>query len=200
MLKAIGGITALAIVFAAIPASVRAQEAGKAPSPEAIAKAMEEAAKPAPEHRKLEPLAGKWTYTSKFSMDPSQPPMESTGTIERHWILGKRFLEELVVGKGPDGSDFEGRGVVGYDKAEGKYTYGWICSMGTGISTSTGTVDSTGKHFTFHTEAFCPIRGRKIKGRDEIRIESNDKHVIQMYQFDDGKELKVMELTAVRKK
>jgi len=199
--RAIGGSAVLALVLTALAGLTWAGEAGSSPSPEAVLKALEEAGKPAPEHRKLEPLVGEWTYTGKFWMDPSQPPTEAAGTIERRWILGNRFLEERVVGKGPDGkSDFEGRGVIGYDKAQKKYTTGWICTMGTGIATSRGTCDASGKHFTFESESFCPVRGRMVRGRDELRIESADKHVLEVYQFDDGKKVKVMELTAVRKR
>jgi hypothetical protein len=179
-----------------------ADDSKKTPNMEAMTKLFAEAAQPTAEHEKLKPLAGNWTYTSKFWMDPNQPAMEGTGTIERKWILGDRFLEERVTGKGPDGkTDFEGRGVVGYDKAEKKYTSGWICSMGTGISTGVGTVDASGKKFTFDSEEFCPIRQKKVKARQELRIESNDKHVMEMYEIDDsGNQRKTMELIAVRQK
>ncbi len=194
----------LVLALGSLPAQLRGAEEDKADkplSPEAMMKVMEEAGKPGPEHSKLDPLVGEWTYTSKVWMDPSQPPMESSGTIKRHWILGKRFLEERVVGKGPDGkSEFEGRGIIGYDKVQGKYTYGWICSMGTGMSSGLGTYDADGKQFKFATETYCPIRGTKIQGRDEIRVESDDKHVVESYMSEDGKEAKAMELTAVRKK
>ena len=68
------------------------------------------------------------------------------------------------------------------------------------MSSGLGTYDADGKQFKFATEAYCPIRGTKIQGRDEIRVESDDKHVVESYMSDDGKEAKVMELTAVRKK
>lgn len=168
---------------------------------DALTKKMTEIAKPGAEHKKLESLAGNWNYTCKFWMDPSKPPMESSGTIERKWILGYRFLEEKVAGTGFDGkSDFEGRGVMGYDNAEKKFTAGWVCNMCTSVSTSLGTYDDSSKQFTFHKEEFCPLKNKKVKARDEIRIESNDKHVMEAYQLDDGKEVKVMELVCTRQK
>jgi hypothetical protein len=167
--------------------------------PQAMAKVMEEFAKPSPELAKLEPLAGSFTYTSKMWMDPDQPAMEGNGTVERKWILGNRFLEEEVKGTGM-GMEFEGRGVTGYDKTEKKFTMGWISNMATNIQTSFGTVDSSGRTFTFQCEQMCPIRNRMIKERDVLRIESPDKHVLEMYQTDQGKEMKVMELIATRKK
>ena len=189
----------VAVVLTSWTSQTRADEPTKPQSPEAVFKALEAASQPGPEHKRLDPLAGEWTYTSKCWMDPNEPATESSGTIKRDWILGGRFLEEFVAGKGPDGKDFEGRGVVGYDKVQGKYTYGWICSMGTGITMGVGTCDTAGKHFTFKTEGYCPLRKTKIEGRDEIRLESPDRHVFEMYQNLDGKEVKVMELTAERK-
>ena len=106
---------------------------------------MAEAGKPGPEHAKLQPLVGNWTYTCKFWMDPSQPPMESTGTIERKWVLGKRFVEEKVVGTNFDGTPgFEGVGLIGYDNGRKQYTSSWTCNMGTGTSTGLGEADASG--------------------------------------------------------
>jgi len=194
---------ALAFVVLAFAVSKGLTEEPKpeAPDLEALAKTFAKASQPGPEHDKLKPLAGEWTYTGKFWMVPEQSPIEMTGTIQREWILGDRFLEERVMGDGFDGkSKFEGRGMLGYDKQEKKYTNGFACTMCTGITTSVGTSDASGKEFTFETEAFCPLRGKKVKGRDELRIISKDKHVIASYQTDDGKEHKVMELTVTRQK
>ncbi|MCE9530310.1 MAG: DUF1579 domain-containing protein, partial [Planctomycetes bacterium] len=80
-------------------------------NPEEFAKALIEASKPTSEHAKLQPLIGSWSYTCKMWMDPSKPPMETKGTIERKWILGERFVEEKVAGTGFDGKPgFEGLG------------------------------------------------------------------------------------------
>ena len=189
--------TAFALGLALLCGQTRADEPKSPLGPEAF-KALEEAARPGAEHKKLDPLAGDWSYTCKFWLDPNQPAIESSGTIARRWVLGGRFLEERVVGKGPDAKDFEGLGVIGYDKPQGKYTCGWISSMGTGIATGLGTCDASGKHFTFKTEGFCPLRKAVVQGRDDVRIESANKHILTMYQHLDGKEVKMMELTAVR--
>jgi hypothetical protein len=168
---------------------------------EEFAKLMAEAGKPGPEHAKLEPLAGSWTYTCKFWLDPTKPPAESKGTVERKWILGGRFLEEKVVGTNFDGKPgFEGVGLVGYDNGQKKYTSNWICSMGTGACTGLGVADPSGTKLTFQTESFCPIQKKIVKGRDEIRIESSDRTVAESYMIEDGKEVKMMELVCVRKR
>src|SRR5262245_2322202 len=139
-------LVTLGVVTPAWSADVTAKPAQ---TPEAMMKAMEEFAKPSPELKKLEPLAGKWNYTMKYWMDPSQPAMESKGTVERKWILGNRFLEEKYLGTGFDGKEFEGCGIIGFDNAKKQFTTGWICNMCTSISKAYGAADASGKQFTF---------------------------------------------------
>jgi hypothetical protein len=42
------------------------------------------------------------------------------------------------------------------------------------------------------------LTGQKIKGRDEIVIENNDKIVVNVFKSVDGQEVKVMEIVTVR--
>lgn len=154
---------------------------------------------PGPQHKLLEPLAGKWAYTAKFWMVPSAPAMEMKGTSEGKWILGGRFLVDDVDSSGFAGQPFKGLGLMGYDNIQQKYTSVWIDSMTTGFTMSTGTVDASGKVFTYHKEEVDPLTKQKFKGRDVIKIESNDRHVMEMYKIMDGKELKMMEIVYTRK-
>jgi hypothetical protein len=175
---------------------LRADDKKKAePSLEDYAKMSQ----PGPEHKKLDPLAGSWTFTAKMWMDPSKPPTESKGTSENKWILDGRFLAQDVSGE-MMGMKFTGHGLTGFDKAQGKYTGVWVDSMGTGFSTSVGTADQAGKVFTYTREETDPVTKQKSKARDVIRIESNDKYVMEMYKDEGGKEIKMMEIVSTRKK
>jgi len=181
-------------------AQVGADEGAKAPGPEELMKAMAETGQPGPEHEKLKALEGNWTYSAKLWMDPSQPAVKTNGTIERRLILGGRFLEEKYNGEGFDGKPgFEAFALIGYDKAQGKYTMTWACNMGTGVARGEGTADASGKKLTFETKSFCPLRKKVIQGRDEFRVEG-DKIVAESYVLEDGKEVKIMESVAVRQK
>jgi hypothetical protein len=44
------------------------------------------------------------------------------------------------------------------------------------------------------------VTGEKVKGRDEVVIESNDRIVMNAYRNVNGKEVKVVEIVSVRKK
>jgi hypothetical protein len=157
------------------------------------------AGQPGPEHKKLEPLVGSWTYTMKMWMDPAKPPMEGNGTAERKWILGGRFVQEENVSES-FGEKFTGIGITGYDNTQGKFTSGWIDSMSTSLMASTGTIDKEGKVLTFTSESLDPVTKKPVKSKDVIKMESKDKQVSEMYKILDGKEVKVMELIYTRKK
>jgi Protein of unknown function (DUF1579) len=167
----------------------------KQPDLEAYLKASQ----PGPEHKKLEPMVGSWEVTVKAWMDPSKPAMESKGTAEQKLILGGRYLQQDVKGEFA-GQPFTGLGLTGFDKVQGKYVGTWVDSMGTGFSNSVGTVDNTGKVFTFTREEVDPITKEKSKARDVVRIIDNDKHVMESYKDVGGKEIKMMEITYTRKK
>jgi len=163
--------------------------------------AMRKAAAPGPFHKKLEPMVGSWTWTSKFWFDPAQAPKEGNGTAERKMILDGRFLQDEAVSKELLGQPFKGFGLTGYDNMQKKYVAVWSDTFTTALSHSIGTVDESGKVFTFLRDDIDPFTGQKIKGKDIIRITDENKHSMEMFKIvPDGKEIKVMELTFTRKK
>lgn len=176
-----------------------ADNAKSTASADAAAKAFAESAAPGAAHAKLKPLAGKWTYTCRLWMEPGKPPIETTGTIVRKWILGGRFLSEKVAGTGLDGKPgFEGFGMYGYDNNLKRYTSSFVCNMGTGTSTGVG-VATDSNTFTFESQCSCPLEKKRIIGRDVIRIESPQRIVFESYKKVEGREMKVFELVTTRK-
>jgi hypothetical protein len=175
------------------------QKKGEAPSKDAMMEAMMKAATPGPEHKRLDDLAGSWTFTAKMWMEPGAAPTESKGTSETKWILGGRFLAEEVTGEFM-GMPFHGYGLTGYDNVQKKYVSVWFDSFATGYSQAEGSVDASGKVLTLHREDLDPATNQKIKGRDVTRILGHDKHIVEMYKvMPDGKEFKMMEITVTRR-
>jgi hypothetical protein len=171
------------------------------PSPEALLTALAEAGKPGAEHKKLEPFVGQWTFTMKFWTDPSQPPAELQGTIERKWIMDGRFVQETAHGEWTQtGKTFEGMGLVGYDAGQKKFTLVKACSLCGTISSGLATCDASGHRFECVKEECCPLTGQKTKARDEVVIESNDRIVLNFYKTINDREVKVGELVSIRQK
>jgi len=162
-------------------------------------KKMVEMSTPGKEHEALKPLIGSWTCTVKFWTVPGTPPQESTGTMERKWILGGRFMQEDYKGTAM-GMPFEGVGLLGYDKAQKRYDSSWMDSMGTGMWKMTGSADASGKTFTFTGENFDCMESKMVKSRNTLEIVNNDKQIMKMFApGPDGKEFQNFEMVATRK-
>ena len=171
------------------------------PSPEVLLKALAEAGQPGAEHKKLDPLVGYWNFTMKFWTDPNQSPAQIQGTVERKWIMDGRFVQETVHGQcAATGKSCEGLGLIGYSAAEKQFTCVRACSLCGTLTSSTVSCDSSGKRFEGVREETCPLTHQKIKARDELVIESNDRVVANFYKSIDGHEAKFAEMVSIRQK
>ena len=103
---------------------------------------------PGDAHKNLAPLVGNWKATSKFWIDPSQAPEQSITSVSRNWILDGRFVQEIYVDKNPK-QPFEGIGMLGYDNIRNTYISNWVDTMGTGVSSSSGTASPNGDILSF---------------------------------------------------
>ena len=199
--RSVGSAAALALLLGVLVAVAQAEEPKTPPSPEALLKALAEAGKPGPEHQKLQPFVGHWTFTMKFWTDPSQPPAELKGTVERKWIMDGRFVQETVRGECvKTGKTCEGMGLLGYDAGRKQFTCVKACGLTGTISSGPVTCDSSGTRFECVKEEYCPLTGEKVKGRDEVVIESNDRIVLTVYKTFKDREVKVGEMISVRQK
>jgi hypothetical protein len=201
MLKSFGAAAALALLVGVLLAATQAAEPRTPPTPEALLEALAEAGKPGPEHKKLEPFVGHWAFTLKLWTDPSQPPAELKGTIERKWIMDGRFVQETARGTcAKTGKSFEGMGLLGYDAAQKKFTGVKACNLTGTLSSGLITCDSSGTRFECVKEECCPLTAQRIKARDEVVIESSDRIVVNLYKTINDREVKVGEIVSIRQK
>jgi hypothetical protein len=199
--KLVGTATASALLLGALFPVARAAEPKTPPSPEALLKALAEAGKPGPEHKKLEPFIGQWTFTMKLRTDPSQAPAEMKGTIERKWIMDGRFVQETARAEcATSGKTFEGLGLLGYDAGQKKFTFVKACGLCGTIFSGPATCDASGTRFECVREECCPLSGQKIKARDEVVIENNNRIVVNLFKTINDREVKVGEMVSIRQK
>jgi hypothetical protein len=176
------------------------QKGGKAgPSPEAVAMAaaMEKYSMPRKEHEMLKAMAGSWTTTMRAWTGPGQPT-ESVGSAESKLILDGRFLQEDYSGTF-FGRKFVGHGLTGFDLGKGRYVSTWADNLGTWFTTTEGSLDASGKVLTMTGENFNPAIGKNSPSKMVTRIESERRHVFEVYDKMDGKDVKVMEIVYNRK-
>lgn len=171
-----------------------------APDMAEMMKKMEQLAAPAREHKVLASMVGEWDAEARcFMAGPEAPATVNKGTCKSTMILGGRFLQEEFQGE-MMGKRFVGMGLTGYDKFNQKYISVWIDDMGTGMLTSEGTSDESGKVLTLNGKMDDPMTGEKAKPVQLVtRILSPDKRVFEMHDPALGEKSKMMEITYTRK-
>jgi len=153
---------------------------------------------PGEPHKQLASLAGSWTTETKEWMDPSKPPMESTGTCEEKVLLDGRFLQQECTGD-MMGQPFTSIGVTGYDNFTKKYVTTWMSSMGTGIFVMEGTGSADGKTITLHGSHKDPMGG-DMKHHALWKFVDANTQTFEMYgAHGNDKDMKMMEITYNRK-
>jgi hypothetical protein len=201
ILKLLGECAALALLLGGLVQVAPADEPKTPPSPEALLQALAQAGQPGAEHKKLQPLVGQWTFTMRLWTDPAQAPAEVKGTVERKWIMDGRFVQETARAVCPKtGKTFEAMGLVGYDAGQKKFSCVKVCGLCGTISSGLATCDSSGRRFESIKEECCPLTGQKIKGRDEVVIENNDRIVVNIFRTFGDREVRIGELVSIRQK
>jgi hypothetical protein len=161
---------------------------------------MMKAATPGAQHAMLTKMAGEWSCTVKYQMDPAQPAQESQSTATITALMDGRYIQELDSGQ-MGGMPFNGMGLYGFDNVSGKYVSTWIDNMGTGIMTSVGTADASGKVITWIGTMNDPATGKPSKERMVTTVMDDNHHTFEMYGTPPGakKEMKMMTIDYVRK-
>ncbi len=159
-------------------------------------------AQPGEHHKLLGHLAGKWVVTGKTWMDPSQPPVEMTFTVEASWLLGGRYLQQVHTSTFM-GQPFEGRSLDGYDNFTHEYFSTWVDNMGTGVMVFRGKCDDPCTALTESAEGPDPMTGKVMKSTTVTTFVDPDTYRFEMYEAragKDGQGAKVMDVTAKRQK
>lgn len=177
-------LAVLASLVATVTPAVAEETAPQAPAEQdAVMAAWMAYATPGDAHARLEPMVGTFEAFTQHWMQPGAPPVEAKGRSENRWILGGRYLQQDYKGDFM-GMPFEGQGLTAYDNVLKQYVGTWIDNMGTGIATTTGTVDDKGTTFAFTATMTDPMSKGPHAFRQEIRVESPDRHVFDMYEKD----------------
>ena len=158
-----------ALATAALPMATTQQQ--QQPSAEEMQKMMEKAKKwtsPGPEHKKLEPLLGKWDVDSRIGGAPA-----GKSKAEFSWQLEGRWLKEEVTGQ-LMAMPYKGFGLLGYDNFKQAYVATWIDGLNTYKLDSQGKFDQTGKTLILYGTM------------DEYLTGENDKMVKYVYRWKDN--------------
>jgi len=166
----------------------------------AAMEAMMKAMMPGDAHKLLDGMVGTWDAKVSMFMDPSQPPMVSSGTSENSWVLGNREVMQKFTGTFM-GAPFSGVGYNGYDNIKKQYWGTWMDTMSTGVMVSTGNTTDNGKTWKFTSSMPDPMTGKDAPMEEKITIVDKDHHTFEMWTpGPDGRMMKMMEINYTRKK
>jgi hypothetical protein len=164
----------------------------------AAQQAMMQAMAPGAHHEHMKKLAGNFDYTIKMWMDPSAPPVESTGKRSADFLLGGRYLQEKISGTFM-GMPFEGISLMAYDNLAKEYVMTWIDNMGTGIVVYHGQCDAKGTTWTMSGDTIDPATGKTVTMKSVTRVVDDNTVTMEMSgPGADGKNFKMLELTMKR--
>ena len=152
---------------------------------------------PGPMHEMMAASVGEWKTKNTFWMDPAGEPMESEGTMSVEMIMGGRYTKSTHKGM-VMGMPFTGMNLQAYDNATKEFIAVWIDNLGTGLSVSHGTYDEASKTLNFTGTMVDPMSGNEIEYRQTVQLINNNKHVMEMFIYTDGKEIKNMVVEATR--
>lgn len=152
-------------------------------------------AAPGPEHKRLEAFVGEFLAEVKLWMGPGDP-LVSSGRMTNTMDVGGFFLRQSYQGDPNPGpfSSFEGRGFWGFNQVAQRYEGFWIDNASSIMQIETGTIDAAGKVWNMFGEVPDPRTGKSMKKRSVIKLESNDRHAMEMYFDHGGGEHKAMEI------
>lgn len=161
-------------------------------------KKWQEYATPSSGHKVLDSYIGEWQHEVTWWQSPGGKMTKSSGTSRYEWIMGGRYIKQIVRGD-PDGShNFKGLGFIGFDNLKERYESVWLDNMGTGLMKAEGSFDEKTKQLTETGFYSDPVNG-ETKFRGVTTFVDAKKYNYKLYTPDkEGKEFLTMKINYVR--
>jgi hypothetical protein len=164
--------------------ALRAQDDAKTPRPT-----------PTKQHELLKQFEGEWDTVAHFQhMEGKAEAKEMKdvpGTESANVMMGDLWLAFVYHSTVKD-TPFVGHGLIGYDPAKAKFTGIWVDSFTPYIMSYEGTVDPTGKKFTFESTGTDPKSHKPYKGMMVCEIKDHDHRSTKFFRVDETGAQKMM--------
>jgi hypothetical protein len=145
---------------------------------------------PGPGHAALAPLVGTWRVEmSIFAVlgTPDRPAVSRDLVSRREWVAGGRYLQDVTEGTFA-GSPYYRLGLLGYSNVDRRYEWVTVDGANANMMIYLGEA-GTGPRMpivmvgTFTDQGWLgeDVAGKAVAMRTVITIESNDRHVLELY-------------------
>lgn len=198
-------ITALALILTvlALGAAATAQTPTPAQSEpdEELESWIDSLGDPGEGHQVLEAMIGRWEGTGSIWDGPASEPIPLTATIERHWVLGGRYLQEEVSIRTNEGEVFEALGFIGFNNEAAQYELLTIDNTSTSMLLETGRFDPDTKTLKIRGSFRDPATGFVLDRRVEMDLSQEGRiAVVGFTTNEEGREYKSLEGAVIRRK
>jgi len=154
---------------------------------------------PGEDHEVLETLVGTWEGKGSIWDSPGSDPIAITAIVERHWVLGGRFLREEVTVRSADGGVFEALGFIGFNNEAAQYELLNIDNTSTAMLLETGKFDPDSKKLMIKGSYRDPATGFAIDRRVEMDLSQEGRISVVGYTTnEEGREFKSLEGSVTR--
>ncbi len=158
-------------------------------------------AEPGDGHEVLEALVGTWEGKGSIWDSPESDPIPITATVERHWVLGGRFLREEISVHSEDGEVFEALGFIGFNNEAAQYELLTIDNTSTAMLLETGKFHPDSKKLMIRGSFRDPATGFVIDRRVEMDLSKEGRISVVGYTTnEEGREFKSLEGAVARLK
>ncbi len=194
------GVILVTLVLGA-PLVAQQATATEAPSDEDLSSWINSLGEPGEGHQILETLAGTWEGKGSVWDGPASDPIPIAVTVERHWILGGRFLREQIEIRAGSGEAFEALGFIGFNNEAGQYELLTIDNASTAMLLETGKFDPDRKKLMIRGSYRDPATGFVIDRRVEMDLSQEGRiSVVAHSTNEEGREYKSLEGSVTRRK
>jgi hypothetical protein len=145
---------------------------------------------PGPAHAALSPLVGTWRVEDTIYIaigSPDKPVVSRDIICRREWIAGGRFLRDVTEGT-IGGGPYWREGLLGYSTMDERYEWVTADGLNANMMIYLGTKGSGPRQpitmsgvFTDQGVAGEQAAGKEVGMRTVISIESEDRHVFELY-------------------
>ena len=157
-------------------------------------KAMDDAMEPGEGQNKLNFLVGNFDVRVLVWIDPAKPPIESRAVSVGTWVLGHRYIQQMLSGF-VLGEAWSGIGYAGYDNLAKQYVACYMDNGSTGMEWYTGGMAPDGKSAILKATIIDAMTLKPSNLEMRLSIGADGDHVTELWQSDaNGKMNKIMEL------
>lgn len=156
---------------------------------------------PGDSHQVLDAIVGSWEGTGSIWDGPESEPIPITATVERHWVLGGRFLREEISVHSEDGEVFEALGYIGFNNEAAQYELLTIDNTSTAMLLETGKFHPDSKKLMIRGSFRDPATGFVIDRRVEMDLSKEVRISVVGYTTnEEGRDFKSLEGAVTRLK